>query len=77
MINYQVWVSTGGAYYLLITGFSSTTLNVVSLTAGTTYSFVIKEQTAWGFSAFSSALSLLCATAPNAPSAPTTTVTGN
>lgn len=53
---------------------ASTTYTVTGLTAGNTYEFKIEARNQYGYSGYSSTLSLLCADEPPVPSSVTTTV---
>jgi hypothetical protein len=47
------------------------------LTAGLVYKFKVEAQNEFGYSAYSSQISILCATVPGKPDEPTTTVVAN
>jgi hypothetical protein len=49
----------------------------ISLTAGKTYQFKIKSRNSYGYSTFSSTVSLLCAYKPEAPTSVTTSNSAN
>lgn len=64
----------GGEFSYLVTDLTSTSFTVVSLTAGITYEFKVQAKNAYGLSAFSETLTLLCAFKPEVSiPAPTTT----
>lgn len=73
--QYVVSMATGsGAFVVLYSGLPTflTTVTASGLTFGTTYKFVVQSGNAFGLSAYSAELNLLCATYPLTPIAPTT-----
>lgn len=60
----------------MLTSTTSTSYQVTGLTAGTTYEFKIESRNEYGYSTFSSTLSLLCATTPAVPTSVVTTIDG-
>ena len=73
--QYVVSMATGsGAFVVLYSGLPTflTTVTASGLTFGTTYKLVVQSGNAFGLSAYSAQLDLLCATYPLAPISPTT-----
>jgi len=66
-----------GDWIVVATGIQDTSYTAIGLTAGLYYSFKVEAQNAFGYSAFSPEVSILCATVPEKPNTPTTTVVGS
>jgi hypothetical protein len=62
---------------ILVSGLSQTTYTATALTTGNTYKFKIQTRNSYGLSAYSTEVSILCATVPSIPATPTTTVLGD
>lgn len=62
----------GGSYSVAAASVSGTTYTLTGLTAGTTYEIKVEAQNSYGYSAYSSVLTLLCAFVPDSPTTITT-----
>jgi hypothetical protein len=51
--------------------------SAASLTMGTVYSFRVEAQNSYGYSTYSSEVSVLAAAVPSTPAAPTTAISGS
>jgi hypothetical protein len=72
IIDYRINIAEqGGAFSVLASGLTSTDYTAISLTFGTTYEFKVESRNSYGYSGYSSVLTLLCAFIPDPP----TTVT--
>ena len=63
-----------GTWAVIATGVAATSYTATGLTAGLSYKFKVEAENGFGFSAFSSSVSILCATVPSQPTPPSTTV---
>ena len=66
-----------GTWAVIATGVAATSYTATGLTAGLTYKFKVEAENGFGFSAFSSSVSILCATVPSKVTTPTTSVINN
>jgi hypothetical protein len=66
-----------GAWEVLATGISLTQYAATGLTFGLNYAFKVEAQNRYGYSEFSTSVSILCATVPVAPSTPATVLVGS
>jgi Fibronectin type III domain len=64
VIDYKIQIDSGSGYSDLVSGVTATSYTAVSLTQGTTYNFKIQSRNAYGFSAESTAVSILAAQIP-------------
>lgn len=58
-------------------GLSTLSYSASSLTTGEVYQFRVEARNAYGFSAFSTEVSVLAASPPSTPIAPTTAISGS
>lgn len=72
IIDYRLWVSTGGDYIVTRTGILTRGFTFPSAVSGTTYSFKVQARTLGGYSDFSDPVSVLAASVPSKPDAPVT-----
>jgi hypothetical protein len=63
-----------GVYSVLADSILITTYTATGLTYAQTYKFKVEAQNAYGYSAYSDVVAILCATYPEQPTAPTTTI---
>jgi cellulose 1,4-beta-cellobiosidase len=68
---------SGGAFSVLASSLTSTEYLANSLSFGTTYDFKVESRNSYGYSAYSSTTSLLCAYIPDHPATVTTTNTND
>ena len=73
IIDYRINYAEQGETYSVLTSTSSSSYQITGLTAGKTYEFKIEARNEYGYSIFSSTLSLLCATIPAVPTSIATT----
>ena len=62
---------------MLASNIASSSYTAVELIAGVTYQFRVESRNSYGYSAYSSSISLLCAYKPDPPLTVTTTNTDN
>jgi hypothetical protein len=75
IIDYRVnYAQSGGSYSVLASNIASPMYTAIELTAGVTYDFKIESRNSYGYSTYSSSISLLCAYVPDPP---TTVATAN
>ncbi len=73
IIDYRVSIaSTGGSFSILASGVIPTTYTATSLTAGVTYQFKVESRNSYGYSDYSTAITMLCAYIPEPPTTVTT-----
>ena len=78
MFDYTVFYDQATDTFVeLESGVLSTSYVATGLTPGLTYKFKVKSRNSFGFSDFSSVLSLYCAFIPAVPAAPATSVVAN
>jgi hypothetical protein len=78
IIDYRISMAIqGGSFFVLASGLTSAEYLATGLTFGTTYEFKVEAQNSYGYSAFSSTTSLLCAYIPDPPLVITTSNTNN
>ena len=74
IIDYRVSIaSAGGSFSILASGVIPTTFTATSLTAGVTYQFKVESRNSYGYSAYSSPITMLCAFIPEPPTTVSTT----
>jgi hypothetical protein len=74
--EYRINYAELGGSFSVLASTSNTNFDVTSLTSGTTYEFNIEARNEYGYSEFSSALSLLAAYIPETPTSVTTEIDG-
>jgi len=68
IIDYRVnYAQSDGSYSVLASNIASTSYTAIELTAGVTYSFKIESRNSYGYSTYSSSITLLCAYVPDPP----------
>jgi hypothetical protein len=73
IIDYRVNIAEqGGSYSVLAESVTDTSYTAIELTAGTIYEFKIEAKNSYGFSTYSSIITLLCAFIPEPPLTVTT-----
>jgi len=78
IIDYRISMAeSGGAFSVLASDLVSAEYLATSLTFGTTYEFKVEARNSYGYSAYSSTTSLLCAYIPDPPATVTTTNTND
>ena len=78
IIDYRISISqSGGAYSVLASNVVSSSYTAIDLTAGVTYQFRVESRNSYGYSAYSSSISLLCAYKADPPLTVTTSNTEN
>ena len=78
IIDYRVSMAIqGGSFSELASGLTSAEYLATGLTFGTTYEFKVESRNSYGYSAYSSTTSLLCAYIPDPPLTVTTTNTND
>jgi hypothetical protein len=77
ILDYRVSRATEGGTYFVLASSTTTSILIVSLSAGTNYQFKVEARNAYGYGPFTEEIDLLCATVPEAPTDPQTTVYGN
>lgn len=66
-----------GSYTVIASGVATSQYTATVLVAGNSYSFKVEARNSFGYSALSSAVTILCATIPSTPVAPTVSVSGS
>jgi hypothetical protein len=78
VIDYRVsYDDAVGTFVELASNIVATTYTATGLTYGLTYTFRVEARNAFGYSAYSDSIAILCATHPEKPATPTTTVVTN
>jgi len=69
LIDYSIWFdnASGSTFTQLVSGLTSLSYTASSLTPGLTYQFKVQARNLYGFSEFSSTVSILAAQIPDAP----------
>jgi hypothetical protein len=68
IIDYRINIAqSGGSYSVLASNVASLSYTAIELTAGVNYQFKIESRNSYGYSTFSSIISLLCAYVPDPP----------
>jgi hypothetical protein len=75
--EYRVNYAEQGGSYSVLASTANTYYEVTALTSGTTYEFKIEAKNEYGYSTYSSTLSLLAAHIPAVPTSVTTVIEGN
>jgi len=78
IIDYRISMAeSGGSFSVLATGLTSAEYLATGLTSGTNYEFKVESRNSYGYSAFSSTTTLLCAYVPEAPTVVSTSNSGS
>lgn len=78
VLDYRIsWDQGTGQWVVRQEGLSTLSYTAASVQMGTVYSFRVEARNAYGYSSFSSEVSILAASVPSQPSAPTTYVSGD
>jgi hypothetical protein len=64
------------SYIVIVSGVVTSQYTATGLVAGNRYSFKVEARNSFGYSALSSAVTILCATTPSTPVAPASSVSG-
>jgi hypothetical protein len=78
IIDYRISISQlDGIYSVMASNVVSSSYTAIDLTAGLTYQFKIESRNSYGFSPYSSSITLLCAYVPDPPTTVSTTNLGD
>jgi hypothetical protein len=78
IIDHRISIAqSGGSFTVLASNVVGSSYLATELTAGVTYQFKVESRNSYGFSVYSSSISLLCAFKPEAPLTITTSNSGN
>jgi hypothetical protein len=75
--EYRVSQAVQGGSFSVLASTANTHYDVISLTSGTTYEFKVEARNEYGYSVFSSTLTLLAAYIPEVPTSVTTEIDGS
>jgi hypothetical protein len=75
--EYRISKAVQGGTFSVLASTANTHYDVTSLTSGTTYEFKVEARNEYGYSVFSTSLSLLAAYIPEVPTSVTTEIDGS